>query len=88
MVECQLKSIFYNCDDKYFLGHKCKEHKIFMAISEDVVDKEAKVSLAEEIPPTDDPTSPFDPPTIELLISLHALTGFFSPQTLKLIGYI
>jgi hypothetical protein len=33
MVECQLKGLFYNCDDKYFPGHKCKEQKLFMAIS-------------------------------------------------------
>jgi hypothetical protein len=25
MVECQLKGLCYNCDEKYFLGHKCKE---------------------------------------------------------------
>jgi len=25
MVECQLKGLCYNYDDKYFLGHKCKE---------------------------------------------------------------
>jgi hypothetical protein len=31
MVECQLKGLCYNCDDKYFSGHKCKEQKIFMA---------------------------------------------------------
>jgi hypothetical protein len=33
MVERQLKGLFNNCDDKYFPGHKCKEQKIFMAIS-------------------------------------------------------
>jgi hypothetical protein len=32
-VERQLKDLFYNCDDKYFPGHKCKEQKLFMAIS-------------------------------------------------------
>jgi hypothetical protein len=31
---------------------------------------------------------PTDPPEVEPLISLHALTGFSAPQTLKLIGYI
>jgi hypothetical protein len=36
MVERQLKGLFYNCDDKYFLGHKCMEQKLFMAISEDI----------------------------------------------------
>jgi hypothetical protein len=33
-------------------------------------------------------TPPSDPPQVELMISLNALTGFSSPQTLKLIGYI
>jgi hypothetical protein len=58
MVEHQLKGLFYNCDDKYFPGHKCKEHNIFMAIYEDVVDEEVEVSPVEELPPTDDPTPP------------------------------
>jgi hypothetical protein len=33
MDEHQLKGLFYNCDEKYFPGHKCKEQNIFMAIS-------------------------------------------------------
>jgi hypothetical protein len=36
MVERQLKGLCYNCHDKYFPGHKCKEQKIFMAIFEDI----------------------------------------------------
>jgi hypothetical protein len=36
MDERQLKGLCYNCDDKYFLGHKCKEQNMFMAISEDI----------------------------------------------------
>jgi hypothetical protein len=36
MAKCQLKGLCYNCDDKYFLGHKCKEQKLFMAISKDI----------------------------------------------------
>jgi hypothetical protein len=34
MAERQLKGLCYNCDEKYFPGQKCKEQKIFMAISE------------------------------------------------------
>ena len=88
MNECQLKGLCYNCDDKYFLGHKCKEHKNFMAISEDVVDEEVEVAPEAKLPRKDDPTPPSDPPKFEPLISLNALTGFFAPRTLKLIGYI
>jgi hypothetical protein len=44
MVERQLKGLCYNCDDKYFWGHKFKEHKLFMVVFKDVVDEEAEVS--------------------------------------------
>jgi hypothetical protein len=36
MVEHQLKGLCYNCDEKYFPRHKCKEQNIFMDISKDV----------------------------------------------------
>jgi hypothetical protein len=40
MVEHQLKGLCYNCDEKYFLGHKCKEQNLFMAISEDIQEED------------------------------------------------
>jgi hypothetical protein len=88
MVERQLKGLYYNCDDKYFLRHKCKEHKFFMAMNEDASKDEAVVSPVDELPSPSDLTPPFDPPEVELVISLNALTGFSSPHKLKLIGYI
>jgi hypothetical protein len=42
--------MLYNCDDKYFPGHKCKEHKLFMAISEDVSDEDVEVSPEASYP--------------------------------------
>jgi hypothetical protein len=83
MVECQLKGLCYNCDDKYFPSHKCKEKNIFMAISEDV-----ETPLVSESPEITDITAPSDPPKVELVISLNSLIGFSTPQTLNLIGYI
>jgi hypothetical protein len=41
-----------------------------------------------ELPEPTDLTPPSDPPEVEPVISLNALTGFSAPQTLKLIGYI
>jgi hypothetical protein len=87
MVEFQLKGLCYNCDDKYFPRNKCKEQKLFMVISKDVSNEEFEVSPKEELPKTDDPTLPSNPPKFEPLISLNALTGFSAPQNLKLIGY-
>jgi hypothetical protein len=88
MVERQLKGLCYNCDEKYFLGHKCKEQKLFMTISEDISKEDIETPLVSESPETPDITPPSDPPEVEPVISLNALTGFSSPQTLKLIGYI
>jgi hypothetical protein len=48
MVECQLKGLCYNCDEKYFPGHKCKEQNLFMAISEDVPEEDVTVPIVEE----------------------------------------
>ena len=88
MVELQLKGIFYNCDEKHFPKHKCKEQNIFMAISEDVSEEEVEAPLVSVSPESTDTTPPSDPSEVESVISLNALTGFSAPQTLKLIGYI
>jgi hypothetical protein len=88
MVECQLKGLCYNYDDKYFQGHKCKEQNIFMAISEEISEEDEETPFVSESPESTDITPPSDPPEVEPVISLNALTGFSTPQTLKLIGYI
>jgi hypothetical protein len=41
-----------------------------------------------ESPEPTDMTPPSNPPEVEPVISMNALTGFSAPQTLKLIGYI
>jgi hypothetical protein len=88
MAESQLKGLCYKCDDKYFSGHKCKEQKFFMAISEDISEEDVEAPLVPESLEITDITPPLDPPEVEPIISLNALTGFSAPQTLKLIGYI
>jgi hypothetical protein len=88
MVECQLKGLCYNCDDKYFPGHKCKQQNIFMAILEDVSEEDVEAPLVSVSPDPMSITPPSDPPKVELVISLNSLTGFSAPQTLKVIGYV
>jgi hypothetical protein len=88
MVEHQLKGLCYNYDDKYFTGHKCKEKNIFMAISEEILEEDEETPSVFESPKSTNITPPSDPPKVEPVISLNALTGFSAPQTLKLIGYI
>jgi hypothetical protein len=84
MVERQLKGLCYNCDDKYFSGHKCKEQKKIMPILEDVSKEDVVTPLVSESSETTNIT----PPKVEPIISLNVLIGLSSPQTLKLIGYI
>jgi hypothetical protein len=88
MFELQLKGLCYNHDDKYLSGHKCKQKKHFMAMFEDVSEEEANVSHVPKLPSPNDLNDPSNPPAIEPLISLNALMGFSTPQTLKLISYI
>jgi len=38
MTERQLKGLYYNCEQKYVPRHKCKDQKIFMAISKEDID--------------------------------------------------
>jgi hypothetical protein len=59
-----------------------------MAISEDVSEEEVEAPPVAESPDPTDLAPPVDPPEVEPVISLNALTGFSTPQTLKLIGYI
>jgi hypothetical protein len=88
MVERQLKGLYYNCDEKYFPGHKCKEQNIFMAISEDLPEEDIDTPLVPESPEITNINTPSDLPEVEPIISLNALTNFSTSQTLKLIGYI
>ena len=58
-----------------------------MAIGEDVSNEDVDIYLEVELPQKDNLLLPLDPPKVEPLIFLNALIGFFSPQTLELIGY-
>jgi hypothetical protein len=59
-----------------------------MAISEDISEEDVETPLVSELPEITDITPPSDPAKVEPVISLNSLTGFSTPQTLKLIGYI
>ena len=79
MDERQLKGLCYNYDDKYFPGHKCKEQKLFMAISKDIQEEDVDNPPMPESPEISDINPPSDPPEEEPIISLNALTGFSAP---------
>jgi hypothetical protein len=64
MVERQLKGLCYNCDDKYFLGHKCTEQNLFMAIFEEISEEDEETPSMSESPESTDITPPSDPPEV------------------------
>jgi hypothetical protein len=59
-----------------------------MSISKEILEEDEETPSMSESPESTDITPPSDPPEVELVISLNALTSFSTPQTLKLIGYI
>jgi hypothetical protein len=59
-----------------------------MDIYEDVSKEDVEAPPMAESPEPTNVTPPADPPKVELVISLNSFTGFSTPQTLKLIGYI
>ena len=59
-----------------------------MAISEEISEEYEETPSMSESPESTDITPPSYPPEVESVISLNSLTGFSTPQTLKLIGYI
>jgi hypothetical protein len=70
------------------MGHKCKEKNFLWPFLRTFLEDDSDASPLESFPQPDDNNPPSDQPDVEPLISLHALTGISSPQTLKLIGYI
>jgi hypothetical protein len=50
-----------------------------MAMTKDIFEEEAFVSLVDELPPPSNLTPPYDPPKVEPMISLSALIGFSAP---------
>eukprot|EP00253_Pinus_taeda_P006137 PITA_06137 len=90
IVERRKQGLCYYCDEKYSLGHKCKEPKFFQIDATDL-------SSSEEAPPIEEPeeededhqpnnalpTTPDEP-----VILIHALAGISSAQTLKIRGFI
>ena len=81
LEETREKGLCFNCDNKYSKGHKCSERKLLYINCEEEEADDEEPSQAEEIKET---TTEEITPTI----SCRALHGIFTPQTLKIEGYI
>ncbi|XP_026410318.1 uncharacterized protein LOC113305512 [Papaver somniferum] len=76
------KGICYNCDEFYREGHICKTQQMFMFIADE--DLEGHESLSTEDVSEDSSSTPDSP----IDISLHALTGNVSPDTIRIDGHL
>eukprot|EP00253_Pinus_taeda_P004504 PITA_04504 len=86
MAERRKQGLCYYCDEKYSPGHKCKEPKFFQIDATDYSSTKEDPPLEEHEPLEDDNQQ--DTVSDEPVISLHALAGISSPQTLKIRGFI
>eukprot|EP00253_Pinus_taeda_P019183 PITA_19183 len=86
MAERRKQGLCYYCDEKYSPGHKCKEPKFFQIDPTDYSSTEEDPPLEEHEPLEEDNRQ--DIVSDEPVISLHALAGISSPQTLKIRGFI
>jgi len=75
-AEQRRKQLFYNCDERWEAGHKCKQKTLFL-----IEDEEAAEEDVEEVFE--------DAKTAEVLeISVAALAGETTPQTMRVMVYI
>jgi len=86
MAKRRKQGLCYYCDEKYSPGHKCKEPKFFQIDATDY-------SSTEEDPPLEEPEAIEEDNQKEMVsdepvISINALAGISSPQTLKIRGFI
>jgi len=74
----------YNCDEKVTPGHKCSIGRFLLLLVED---ENEEVKLDCDQIPVEEP-EPLDQPDTYFQLSPQAVTGQFSPQTLKFQGWI
>ena len=86
MQEHWEKGICYNCDKKFTSAHRCVEKNLYLL---DVDSPPAPEIFYDAQDPTDDDGDIQQLPTPEDQpeISLHALAGFTTPQTMQVKGF-
>lgn len=77
MKQRRSKGLCYNCDENFALGHKCKTQKLFLMEGNWPEDDGGGDTDDEDGIDMDSPE-----------ISLHAMTGSQSPQTMRVKGFL
>ncbi|XP_058734067.1 uncharacterized protein LOC131605768 [Vicia villosa] len=82
LQERRAQGLCFNCDEKFITGHKCTTNRFFLLLAED------EGLESEESNPSDSISHEQDLNDTYFQLSTQALTGQFSPQTLKFQGFI
>ncbi|XP_058733199.1 uncharacterized protein LOC131604800 [Vicia villosa] len=83
LQERRAQGLCFNCDEKFFTGHKCSTSRFFILVADD--DMNSDLPNVEEQPEVN-----IEPDFVDTYFQLspQAVTGQFSPQTLKFKGSI
>lgn len=81
------KGLCYNCDKSYSFGHRCKQKQLYRLWHEDNTTSPLQEDSSDQGDPTTEPATIQETP-VKVAISLNALSGNTSFQTLKLEGRV
>lgn len=80
LQEKRAKGLYFRCDAKWNIGHRCKHRELSVLLLEEEEDTESEGGNSEA------PTSPIE--EIPTEVSLHSVIGLTNPKTMKLRGLI
>ncbi|XP_058766610.1 uncharacterized protein LOC131640216 [Vicia villosa] len=83
LQERRAQGLCFNCDEKFVVGHKCSTSRFLLLLADD---ENLDATYNDE--PQPDAIADPDSNDTYFQLSPQALTGQFSPQTLKFQGYI
>lgn len=86
LQEKRSKGLCFKCDEKWYMGHRCKRRELSVLLIEG--DEEEGTKYAG----SDPPISPTDETSHEVIIqpgvSLNSVVGLTNPKTMKLKGVV
>ncbi|XP_019418303.1 PREDICTED: uncharacterized protein LOC109329088 [Lupinus angustifolius] len=83
------QGLYYNCDEKYITGHRCKPQQFLLPLSEDPTDNYHNLEPLDNTPNLNyEQQVPADNEVIHFHLSDQAFQGKPSPKTLKFQGTI
>jgi hypothetical protein len=87
MEERRKKWLFYYCDSKWKIGHKCQSPKLFLLDNEEIIE-ELELSSQLELEGKGLDLMEFSYSEAKPKISLQAITSNVHPKTMRIVGRV